>query len=81
MLLQLVNQLRVAKEIFISIFKKKSLFFCCFTCWFVDDGSKLWAKAVNIELTTSDGFCDVVDVFFDSYIEERNVEEFNRFSC
>jgi hypothetical protein len=27
MLLQLVNQLRVAKEIFISIFKKKSFFF------------------------------------------------------
>jgi hypothetical protein len=41
-------------------------FLLIYTCWFVDDGSKDWAKAVNIELTTSDGFCNVVDVFFDS---------------
>jgi hypothetical protein len=39
---------------------------CNFTCWFVDDGSKLWANAVNIELTTSDGFCNGVNVFFES---------------
>ncbi len=62
MLLLLVNPLRSMEKKFFFVKKK----FLNFTCWLADDGRKLWANAVNIELTTSDGFCNVVDVFLDS---------------